>query len=139
MADAEIPVRISVKTTIDQEESLELVVFGRYFQRDEASYLQYEEAMEAGSVRTIVKMTADAALILRSGAVKMRLPFVLEKKLRGSYEMPFGVFETTTETKKLELSYENGKGFMDIIYDFAMQGAHAGTYHLEISFQEDRI
>ncbi|WP_462410198.1 YwiB family protein [Neobacillus sp. Marseille-QA0830] len=138
MALAEIPVKISVKTTIDQEETIELMVFGRYYQKEKASFLQYEEAMEAGSVRTIVKMTPDEALILRSGAVKMRLPFTLQKKLRGSYEMPFGVFETTTNTKSLTFTFENGKGLMDILYEFAMQGEHAGTYHLEISFQEDR-
>jgi len=138
LANAEIPVKIKVKTTIDQEETMELVVFGRYFQKDKASYLQYEEAMEEGRVRTIVKMSAGDALILRSGAVKMRLPFILQKKLQGSYEMPFGMFETTTKTKKLEFTYENGRGMMDIVYDFAMQGAHAGTYHLEISFQEDQ-
>lgn len=138
MANSEIPVKINVKTTIDQGETFELVVFGRFFQKEHASFLQYEEIMEEGRVRTIVKLAAEEALILRSGAVKMRLPFQLGKSLSGSYQMPFGVFETTTLARKMEYTIDNGSGRIDIVYDFAMQGAHAGTYHLEISFQEER-
>ncbi|WP_235824704.1 DUF1934 domain-containing protein [Bacillus salipaludis] len=138
MLTPEIPVRINVRTTIDQQESFELRLFGQYFEKGNASYLKYEEAMEEGSVRTIVKMTAGEGLILRGGSVKMRLPFELNRKLNGSYEMPFGQFETTTLTKNLEHSFENGKGLIDILYDFTMQGSPAGTYHLQITFQEDK-
>ncbi|MCH6268067.1 DUF1934 domain-containing protein [Neobacillus citreus] len=134
----EIPVKINVKTTIDDQETFELTVFGRYFQKDQASYLQYEEVLEEGMVRTIVKTSQDEALILRSGPLKMRLPFQLNRKLRGSYELAFGTFETTTKTRKLVYSYDNGSGHISILYDFAMQGTPAGTYHLEISFQEEQ-
>jgi uncharacterized beta-barrel protein YwiB (DUF1934 family) len=134
----EVPVKITVKTTIDQDESFELSVFGRYFQRDNADYLQYVEAMEEGSVRTIVKMSAKEALILRSGAVKMRLPFEVDRKLNGSYELPFGEFATVTNAKKLDYSYENGKGSFTVLYDFVMEGSAASTYHLEIAFQEEK-
>ncbi|MBS4212552.1 DUF1934 domain-containing protein [Neobacillus rhizophilus] len=134
----EIPVKVNVKTTIDEQETFELVVFGRYFQKEQASYLQYEEVLEEGNVRTIVKVAADEALILRSGTLKMRLPFQLNRKLRGSYELTFGTFETTTSTRKLDYSYENGSGQISILYDFAIQESPAGTYHLEISFQEEQ-
>jgi uncharacterized beta-barrel protein YwiB (DUF1934 family) len=131
-------VKIKVKTTIHQQgssETMELTVLGRYLEKDGASFLKYEEALEEGTVRTIVKVTPDEVLILRGGAVKMRLPFMLHKKRNGSYEMPFGTFETMTMTKRLEFS----KGLIDILYDFTMQGSPAGTYHLEITFQEDEI
>ena len=114
---------------------MELTVLGRYLEKDGAAFLKYEEALEEGTVRTIVKVTPEEALILRGGAVKMRLPFMLHKKRIGSYEMPFGTFETMTMTKRLEYS----KGLIDILYDFTMQGSPAGTYHLEITFQEDEI
>ena len=136
MSTIETPIKINVKTTIHQQESsetIELNVFGRYFEKDGASFLKYEEVLEEGTVRTIVKVAPDEALILRGGAVKMRLPFRLHKKLRGSYEMPFGVFETMTMTRRLVHS----EGLIDILYDFNMQGSPAGTYHLEITFQED--
>lgn len=134
----EIPVRINVKTTIDQDETYELQLFGRYFVKENASYLHYEEAMEEGSVRTIVKIASNEALILRSGAIKMRLPFELNRKLNGSYEMPFGHFAITTKAKSIEHSYEKGSGVINILYDFTMQGSPKSTYHLQITFQEDQ-
>jgi uncharacterized beta-barrel protein YwiB (DUF1934 family) len=133
LANQEIPMKIKVKTTIDEQETFELTVFGRYYQKENASYLQYEEVLEEGTVRTIVKMAPDSALILRGGAVKMRLPFQLNVKQRGSYELPFGVFETMTLAKRIVHS----EGLIDILYDFSMQGSPGGTYHLEITFQED--
>jgi uncharacterized beta-barrel protein YwiB (DUF1934 family) len=125
--------KIKVKTTIDEQETFELNVFGRYYQKGNASYLQYEEVLEEGTVRTIVKVAPDQALILRGGAVKMRLPFRTNLKMRGSYEMPFGVFETLTLARRIV----HTEGLIDILYDFTMQGSPGGTYHLEITFQED--
>jgi len=137
LSTPEIPVKINVKTTIDDQETFELLLFGQYYEKENASFLQYEEVLEEGSVRTIVKMAPGQGLILRSGAVKMRLPFQLNRKMNGSYEMPFGRFETTTTTKSLMHSYEKGNGFIDILYDFTLQGSPADTYHLVITFQEE--
>lgn len=134
----EVPVKINVKTTIDHDETFELMVFGTYFEKGNAAYLRYEEAVEEGSVRTIVKMAHNDALILRGGAIKMRLPFELNRKLNGSYEMPFGQFATVTKAKRIDFSYENGKGHFEVLYDFSMEGVEASTYQLEIAFQEEK-
>ncbi len=134
----EVPVKINVKTTIDLQETFELMVFGTYLEKGNSAYLRYEEAMEEGSVRTIVKMAANNALILRGGAIKMRLPFELNRKLNGSYEMPFGQFATVTKAKRIDYSYENGKGHFGVLYDFSMEGAPISTYQLEIAFQEEK-
>jgi uncharacterized beta-barrel protein YwiB (DUF1934 family) len=134
-------VKINVKTTIfqdGQEEIIEGAAQGDFFQKDKSAYLQYEEMSDQGSIRTIVKMKQNEALILRTGAVKMKLPFKLNQKKSGSYELPFGKFETTTVAKNIDLCYENGQGKIDLRYDFSMQGAPSvGTYHLEITFQEE--
>lgn len=137
MSSPEVPVKITVRTTIDGQETFELTVFGRYFQKGSADFLQYEEEIEEGTVRTIVKMAGEEALILRGGALKMRLPFELNRKLNGSYELTFGQFATETKARRMEYSYLNGSGRFDILYDFTMDGAPAGTYHLEIAFQEE--
>ncbi|MDQ0974417.1 uncharacterized beta-barrel protein YwiB (DUF1934 family) [Neobacillus niacini] len=138
MSIPEVPVKINVKTTIDHDETFELMVFGTYFEKGNSAYLRYEEAVEEGSVRTIVKMAHNDALILRGGAIKMRLPFELNRKLNGSYEMPFGQFATVTKAKRIDYSYENGKGHFGVVYDFSMEGAPTSTYQLEIAFQEEK-
>jgi uncharacterized beta-barrel protein YwiB (DUF1934 family) len=135
-------VNINIKTTIFQDNRKEIIVTkatGRFYLKEQASYLQYEEESEEGSIRTIVKLAEEEVLILRSGAVKMRMPLILNKEVKGSYELPFGQFETAAIAKKIEHFYdmESGAGYINLRYDFSLQGSHAGTYDLEISFQED--
>nr|WP_318247611.1 DUF1934 domain-containing protein [Bacillus infantis] len=136
------PVKIKVKTDIrtgGSKETFELTAFGRYYKKNGSRFLQYDEENEAGTVKTIVKMAEGEALILRSGAVKMRLPFRMNKKMRGSYEMPFGTMEMLTLTKGLSQSFEDGSGTgsFDLLYEMKMQGSQAGTYHLAITFEEE--
>lgn len=69
----------------------------------------------------------------------MRLPFRMNKKMRGSYEMPFGTMEMLTLTKGLSQSFDDGSGTgaFDLLYEMKMQGSQAGTYHLAITFEEE--
>ncbi|MDP4084216.1 MAG: DUF1934 family protein [Bacillota bacterium] len=135
-------VKIKVKTSIFQEtgeEIIELTACGHFYQKGQACFLQYDEEAEVGRIRTILKWAGEEVSILRSGAVKMRMPLVLNREIKGSYELPFGKLETASTMKEISHSYnaENGEGYIDLLYDFSMQGTHAGTYHLEISFQEE--
>lgn len=139
MSIPEIPVTISVKTMISHQEHTETVdttTTGYFYHKDNALFLKYEETSETVSVRTIVKVAANDALVLRNGAVKMRLPFVLGVEKKGHYETPFGTFETATMTKQIEHDYqaESGKGQIRLVYDFSLQGSNAGTYELHIHF-----
>lgn len=134
-------VKITVKTVIrdeKQKETFELITFGRYYKKETASYLQYDEVLEEGMppVKTTIKISAEDGLILRSGAVKMRLPFKMNKRLRGQYTTPYGELEITTYTKRLHHQYDEqtGTGSIEVLYDLSMQGAYTGTYHLKVHF-----
>lgn len=134
-------VKIKIKTAIfhdEGDEIMEAEAFGRFYQKSNANYLQYDEESEAGLTRTIVKVSADEALILRSGAIKMKLPFVLQQKMNGSYELPFGKFAICSFAKRIDHSYlaESGRGHIDLRYDFSIQETLT-TYHLVITFQEE--
>lgn len=140
--DNQIPVKINVKTTIhdgNSKDTFELTAVGRYYKKGNARYLQYEEEMDVGMVKTIVKMTEDDGLILRSGSIKMRLPFKMHQSLRGNYTTPYGVFNLKTLTKRMvhEFKEETSTGSIDLMYDLNMQGAKAGAYHLTIAFEEE--
>ncbi|MHC0036559.1 YwiB family protein [Pseudoneobacillus sp. C159] len=138
----EMPVRISVRTTISQadgeRESFELVTFGRFFRKGAAYYLLYEEVMDVGKIKTSVKFTETEALILRSGAVNMRLAFGINRRMKGHYETPYGTMDTMTKTRKLQHHQTNpSRGSLDLEYDFWLQEDQAGTYHMEISYQKE--
>lgn len=133
---------IHIKTTIFQDNNKDIIestASGRFYQRKNAFFLQYEEETAEGGIRTIVKLAGKEALILRSGAVKMRMPLKLYKELKGSYELPFVKFETAAIANKIDHSYtnDNGEGHIDLQYEFSIQGSPLVTYHLEITFKED--
>lgn len=138
-----MPVKISVKTTIrngQDQETYELITFGEYIRKSSSSYLRYEEVTEEGSIQTTVKIAEREGSILRNGAVKMRLPFQKNKYLSGSYETPYGTLEMGTKTSRISHEFNESirKGEIDLLYDLKMQGTHAGTYHLLISFEEEK-
>ncbi len=136
------PVRVTVKTAIysgSDRDTFEWTTFGRYYKKANSSYLQYDEVTEEGDVHTTVKMTGNEVLILRSGAIKMRLPFLLNKKTPGNYKTAYGLIETSALTKRLSLDFSEDKqeGQVDLLYEMSIQGASAGTYHLTINYREE--
>ncbi|PLR79784.1 DUF1934 domain-containing protein [Bacillus canaveralius] len=138
----QMPVKINVKTIIQQDndqETYELTTFGKHFHKDNDTYLQYEEAMEEGQIKTIVKIAGSDALILRSGAIKMRLALSRGQKRAGSYETPYGTFRTSATVKRLEhiVKDQACSGSLELLYDFFMENDKAGTYQMTITYEEE--
>ena len=139
----QLPVKITVNTTIQngtEKETYELITFGHYVKKTNSVFLRYEEFLEEGTINTIVKISGQEGSIIRSGAVKMRIPFQHNKTLTGKYETPYGVMELDTVTSKILHSFDEDlkKGEFDFLYRLNMQGTYAGTYHTTISFEEDQ-
>ncbi|MBM7648323.1 uncharacterized beta-barrel protein YwiB (DUF1934 family) [Bacillus ectoiniformans] len=140
-----IPVSIHLKTTVEHEgekESFELSLIGTFIQKNQSYFLKYDEIQEEGTIHTIVKFSEGQALILRSGAVKMRLAFNLEEQLNGSYESQYGTLLLTTDTQKLVSSrtYNQSllEGSFDLNYHLMMQGSPVGRYSMSIRFLENK-
>ncbi len=140
----QIQVKITVKTAIHdgkRKETFELITFGKYYKKENARYLQYDEVLEENMppVKTTIKISAEDGLIMRSGAVKMRLPFKMNKRLRGQYTTPYGELDITTLTKRLHHQYDEHTkaGSIEVLYDLSMQGTYTGTYHLEVNFNQE--
>jgi uncharacterized beta-barrel protein YwiB (DUF1934 family) len=138
----QIPVKINVKTNIIQgedTETYEFITFGRYQQTDTASFLRYEEEMEIGKVSTTIKLSSDGALILRSGAMNMRMTFRQQQTMPGTYQTPYGTMQTEAHTQQLSFfsQPEITEGLVELIYDLTIQGSLAGTYHLNITYKEE--
>ncbi|WP_442600424.1 DUF1934 domain-containing protein [Neobacillus sp. D3-1R] len=141
MKAEQIPVKVWVKTDIfqgDQKETFELVTFGRYYNKGQSSYLLYEEVMDVGNIKTSVKFSEGEAVILRSGALNMRLAFKQDHQMRGHYDTPYGAMEMLTDTKRMAHNPSSERdGELDLVYDLTTQGEVAGTYHMKITYKED--
>ncbi len=137
-----VPVKIHLTTVIrldNEEEKYELTVFGRHYRKKNAVFLKYDEVQEDGTTHTVVKISKDEALILRSGHIKMRLRFRMSEELEGSHESSYGSLFLTTKTKHLkhQQSEDTCEGQFSLIYDLYMQGTQAGQYEMKIDYKED--
>lgn len=116
----------TVAETFDIQTTGELTIKG------EQPYLVYEEMQNEKVVKTTVKLNSDSALILRSGGVKMRLPFVKGELQTGNYDSGYGVMMITTNTKQLKFE----DGHFHVEYELLINEEIAGTYTLELIYTE---
>lgn len=143
MSINETKVKIKLNSTIlptdGEEETYEMWLDGSLIKKTGKTYLRYVEQLGEGNINTTVKLDNHQALILRSGGVKMRLPFNRLQEQHGHYETQFGTLPIVTKTH--QLSFENrddnkANGTFKIQYDLLMNGQAVGEYTLEIQYME---
>lgn len=144
LIDTQTPIKIHLTTKIklDQdEETYELTVFGRHYQKGDTIYLKYDEVQEQGTVHTVVKINKNEAFILRTGILKMRLNFKLNEEKRGSHESELGTLFLTTNTKQFTHHETNDHcdGQLHLAYELSMQDTLAGFYEMKIVYEEDEV
>ena len=131
-------VKIKLTTIIRQPEVedqlMELRAQGTLTVKNNRRYLQYEEQLEELTIRTTVKISPNEAVIMRSGGLQMRLPFLLHKEQTGNLTNEQGSFMLTTKAHELSISDTRFK----VRYDLAMGSAHVGEYEMEIQFLEGK-
>lgn len=115
-----------------EAETFDLQTTGELTIKGNQPYLVYEEMQNEKSVKTTVKLSSDSTLILRSGGVKMRLPFVKGELQTGSYDSGYGTMMITTNTKQLDFE----DGHFRVEYELLINEEVAGTYTLELIYTE---
>lgn len=115
-----------------QEETINIEIKGTLTLKGKQYYLVYEEMQDQKITRTTVKLGEQTALILRSGGVKMRLPFERGELQTGSYDTQYGTIIITTNTKHLHFD----DGHFQVEYELIINEEVAGTYTLELIYTE---
>lgn len=141
MSEQGTKVKIKLVSTIlptdGERETYEMWLEGSLVKKAGTDYLRYEEVQEDQTIRTVVKLAQNQALIMRSGSVNMRLPLNLEQNERGHYESIYGSLPLETKTYQLAIERKpNGSGHFATQYDLIIGGASVGNYTLEINFTE---
>lgn len=129
-------VDIKLTTTIRQpdmeEQVMNLQSHGTLTEKNNRQYLQYLEQQDELEIRTIVKFNEEEAVIMRSGGLQMRLPFLLHKEQTGNLTNAQGSFMLTTTAHELSVSGTHFK----VRYDLTFGADYAGEYEMEIQFME---
>lgn len=123
------------------EEKHELTSTGLLIKKAGNSYLKYEEQQSGNSIQTIVKLDSKDALIMRRGAVTMRLPFVAAGERPGTYGSGPATFDLVVKTNKLDFTMQedNSGGRFNVNYDLHAEGTLLGKYELTITYTEGNI
>ncbi|MFD1861831.1 DUF1934 domain-containing protein [Planococcus sp. FY231025] len=129
-------VKIKLTTIIRQpdveEQKMEMWSEGTMTVKNDRRYLQYEERQDELDIRTTVKLGQEDAMVMRSGGLQMRLPFLLHKEQTGNLTNEHGSFMLTTKAHELSVSDTHFK----VRYDLAMGESFVGEYVMEIQFTE---
>ena len=128
---------ISTIRPIDGEsEGHEMVLTGQLLEKAGSIYLKYEEVQEDKTIRTTMKLGNEQALIMRTGAVKMRLPLNIIEQQMGHYESEIGSMPLVIDTKEMTYTKQAVSGDFHVQYDLLMGGQSVGNYTLDITFTE---
>lgn len=133
-------VKVRLKTTIrqpnEEPEVYELWATGTLIEKDKTAYLKYAEVQEDKDVNTTVKMGETEALVLRSGGINMRLPFIKDSEQTGSYDSEYGMLMVTTNTRQMTFEQNEHDGHFVVQYDLDVSGQPVGEYTLEFHYTE---
>lgn len=129
-------VKIKLTTIIRQpgseEQIMELRADGVLTEKGGRSYLQYDERQDELEIRTTVKLGENEAVVMRSGGLQMRLPFLLGKEQTGNLRNGEGSFMLTTKAHELIVTDNHFR----VRYDLALGNDYVGEYEMEIQFME---
>lgn len=134
--DVKIKLISSIKPTEGEEEKYEMWLQGTFIERAGTPYLKYEEVQNDQTIKTTVKCTSNQAIILRSGAVKMRLPLNINEIQQGQYENMYGQIPLQVQTTDLQFERNAIDGRFLANYNLIINGESVGHYKLEIMYQE---
>ncbi len=119
----------------DEADTIELITEGKYYIKNNAHYLIYEESQLSGmeGCTTTLKLKDYKVTMKRFGVSNSELVFEKGKRFISTYATPYGNFRLEILTKNLEYSIdERIKGHIHLKYSMSLQGLVEGTNELDI-------
>ncbi|HZK01479.1 MAG TPA: DUF1934 domain-containing protein [Anaerovoracaceae bacterium] len=122
-----------------EEDQLELVTEGKYYQEDGTVFISYDESGFSGmeGCTTSLMIREDEILMKRCGEsvpLDTEIRFEKGKRFTGYYGTPFGAVEMEVLTNNVvnKMSKNEPKGSIDIDYHISLRGLSEGRSRLNI-------
>lgn len=126
-------------TSDAEEEQLEFVTEGKYYEKDDSVYLLYDESEFSGmeGCTTSLKITGETIKMKRFGeniGLDTEIEFEKGKRFKGYYDTPFGSVEMEVLTNDVvnNIVRKEGKGKLNIDYNISLRGLSEGRSILDI-------
>lgn len=122
-----------------EEEQMEFITEGKYYEKGESVYLIYDESEFSGmeGCTTSLKITGDKIKMKRFGrtiSIDTEIEFEQGKRFKGYYDTPYGSVEMEVLTNSVENRIEKclPKGSLKIDYHISLRGLTEGRSKLDI-------
>lgn len=127
------------QTYMDQEpEIIELVTEGTLELLDTGCEILYQESRLTGleGVTTSFLIEEDKIVLTRTGALKSQMVFALGQPHDSLYQMDFGALLITVCATRIQSSFTEQGGTVDLEYRIEIEQSSAGMidYHLDIRY-----
>lgn len=123
-----------------EDEQVEFITEGKYYQKNNAVYLVYQETEVLGidGNVTTLKIRDEKVRMKRYGPVNTEMYFEQGKRVTGEYETPFGSMPMELLTNQVinQLNQETGKGMISIDYDLSIRGLAGSHNRLNVEILE---
>lgn len=126
-------------TSQNEEEQLEFMTEGKYFEKDDSVFLQYKESEFSGmeGCTTSLMITGEKIMMRRFGdsiTLDTEIEFEKGKRFKGFYDTPYGSIEMEVLTNSIvnNINRPEGKGSLNIDYHISLKGVTEGRSKLDI-------
>ena len=119
-------------------DSVELVTSGRFYEKGGSYYVSYKETelTGLGDTTTTVKIEDDKVTVIRFGDLQTHMIFEEGQKHISYYDMGFGALTVGVSTKSIDKNLNESGGRMKIDYAMEINNAVAGESALLMDIRE---
>lgn len=138
----DVMVRVKgIQTNDGQEEAIETVTPGQYFEKAGKIYIKYEDRAldQDQATPTTVKLEEGKVTVLRHGAANTQMVFTEGKVSSTPYETPFGTFMLDIVTQKIDITRTPKMLIVSVDYTMDMSGSGPMTSQLSMEVVETKV
>lgn len=131
----EVMVTISgLQMANEEQDTIELVHVGEYYERNGTHYLLFDELMEgiATPIKNVIKLKDRYMEVQKKGPIAAKLIFEEGKSQSSTYSVPYGSFLMSTYTTGVQIREEEEKLEAVASYRLSINGEHCADCDISV-------
>lgn len=120
-----------------EQDLIEMVHIGEYFEKGDSCYVLFDELMEGVSkpIKNRIKIKKDYLEVWKSGAIKSHMIFIQGETNKTNYVVPYGSFLMENRTSRVELEKTEDKIEAAAFYQLYMNGEYCSDCYIRIKIE----
>lgn len=126
------------QTLDDDDNAVEMVHIGEYYEKNGTHYIFFEERMDGMSepVKNQMKIKEGYLGVQKRGPVSVDMVFETGKSQSSTYAIPFGSFLIETHTKKVKVTETKDRMEVTAEYEMEINGVYCAKSEIKVMIEE---